>query len=180
MTTFNIDNNYFNDATSYIDIKAGVYSILPLDSDFTWDDEYEDAIRQSVADKVGELLRKTMSTYTDSTHADKYDIDTETDEDSEEVVWQLTAADFTTQASYTDSGYYGAEIELTVFNNFSERAEREGIVVWSETELLNEAAHWLVEQTETEEFQEALNECFGEAFIECEHMLTYIQEEETA
>lgn len=177
MATFNIDTNYFNDATSYIDIKAGVYSILPLDSEYTWDDSYEETIRQEVANRIGKLVRNTMSTYTDTTHADKYTVDTNSDEDSEEVVWQLTANDFTTEVSYSDNGYYGAEIEITVYNNFSERAEQEGIDVWSEAELLNEAAHWLVEQTETAQFQEALQECFNDACEETFDLLQPLDEE---
>jgi hypothetical protein len=157
-----------------IEITGGQQSILPLDGEFTWGDDYEPAVRQAFANSFYEKVEQLFSGYSQEFSADKYNEETE---ENDPIQQQITASDFQIDVSYTDNGHYGATIEVSLYNNFDDKLDEQDIYLEQVSDVMISAAWYLVDQLNSEDGTELRYEAINEAFDETCHMLVEELEE---
>lgn len=99
--------------TSFSTIKAKVQSALPLDVG-TWDDSRAGEYIDNIVDKISAAIAKLLTGYKRTAQQIVYD--EETDEEVYKDV-EIDASDFEVEVTWNDNEYYGATIEITVYNN---------------------------------------------------------------
>jgi hypothetical protein len=157
-----------------IEITGGQQSILPLDSEFTWDDDYESAVRQAFANSFHEKVEQLFSSYSQEFLAYKYNEETEEDDTIQHTI---VASDFEVGVSYTDNGYYGAEIEVSIYNNFDDNLDEQDICLEDVADVMISAAWYLVDQLNSSDGTELRYEAINDARDETCHMLVEYEEE---
>jgi hypothetical protein len=146
------------DYSNNLKIRCSAMSLFPLDSEYTWDNEYEVAIRKEMVKQLSEHVSTILKDF--ECEAEGYDQDEELD-----ATLNLTGDDFYLTITYTDSGYYGAsiEIEATCTNQ----------CVYYADETVKDLLYFICDRLNQDEIY---NEAANDAYSNCCHLLTLDEE----